>query len=259
MDSLAYVTYFDNIERGGYRPDLVVENWNSCNSRIICTSPIAGDVVEAMDLDVKVVDIGMQIHAPSDIAVALNKTVDVGFELGFDWVVLIFGDLYLTVEGDEFIAGCIRQGKGPGGMIPVLGTSLYSSMYIHNNQININSVDYRPCRVEVADGEEMEIYPEAWTDNPLLALDLGYLGTKQYYRKMKNHVNIWPDQYKREWIRMYESGNIDGAIEMAYGSMRFWRGAPLSLFPYDAYKLMIDRLNLHDDFERCKSIMSKFM
>jgi len=33
----------NNIERGGYRPDLVVENWNSCNSRIICTSPIAGD------------------------------------------------------------------------------------------------------------------------------------------------------------------------------------------------------------------------
>lgn len=251
-----YATYYDHIERAGFNPQLVIKNWNSCDKRVICCAQGQVDILKAMNLDADIIDIGLGISTPSDIAKAINISMKVCFDTGADYVVWVFGDLYVTDKGDKFMAESISNNAC--GSIPSMGVSLYTIMYAHADQVVINSRDNRPLRDPIADGEALLVRPIPLTSDLSLILDIGYIGTPQYYTKMRNHVHIWPDPYKAKWAKAYESGHIAEAVRAAYKSIHRWRGAPLVPMDYETNKELIERLNLQEDFAFCNKILKEF-
>lgn len=250
---ITYCTYLDHIERGGFRPDLIVSNWNSCDRRVIYCP--ASEVKTLEGIDVEVIEIGSQINVPSDIPKAFNTMVDV---CEGDWIVQIFGDIYLTAEGDKFIFSQIQSGESSIGSIPAMGISLYSQMYMHPNQIVISKRGHTIRRDEYGDGEVMEQPIMPWTADCSLALDIGYLGTPQYFAKMHNNLHIWPDLYKSAWIKAYISGQLELAVRMAYDSIRKWRGN-MPLIPWAKNDAVLDMLNLQSDYEFCQKILEEYI
>ena len=252
---ITYATYYDHIERGGYNPALVVSSWKSCDSRVICCASGQVDVLKRLNLDAEIIDIGLGISVPSDIPKAINKSLDTCFDRGTDWLVFIHGDLYMTEYGDRFIYNGIKDGHSASGTIPVMGVSLYSIMYVHNSLLTINSRDSRARHNPDADGDEMLVQPDAWTQDLSLLLDIGYMGLEQYYTKTRNHVHIWPEDFKRNWLRMYERGDKAGCVRATYKAMRVWRCAPLVPINLDIYRDLLEKMNLMDDYAFCTSLM----
>lgn len=53
---IAYATYYDHIERTGYDPARIVENWNSCDRRFVFVScEEEATVCRARNVDAEIV------------------------------------------------------------------------------------------------------------------------------------------------------------------------------------------------------------
>lgn len=156
---IIYATYLDHIDRGAYHPEIVVENWDGCDRRVVCCS---GDEVERLRyVDADIIPIDISIATPSDIPRAFNRTIETCFNLGADWVVFIYGDLYLTQLGDTLISEHLHDPGAVVGTIPSMGVQLYTEMYAHNgvemlsSSLNVHAADTatKHSYVEIGLGE----------------------------------------------------------------------------------------------------------
>ena len=91
-------------------------------------------------------------------------------------------------------------------------------------------------------------------------LDLGYLDTGAYYRKLVNHAKIWPDyQWKNQIKAQFDKNKINGII-MALRRIKSYdmHGQPISMVDYSGeYKILIDKFKLLDDYNLVKLAFSR--
>lgn len=269
--TIIYCTYFDHIERCGYKPELIVENWNSCDKRVVFTSTNEeAELLRSMNLrDAMVVPTGISINVPSDIPKAQNVCLDMCYNtIGANNVVYIMGDQYLTGKGDQFIRNSIWGGFT--GSIPSMGVSLYSKMWVHYFQLIISNYDNRITYNEKADGEETVEFCNVLTQDLDLALDIGYISTEAYYKHLRNHIHIWgkPDvhyDYKKRWLLTYEGwvhayDNVvlDYVTRMACKAMVKAKQRSLEPIDVNIYSDLIDKMGLWLDYERVSKIVQEF-
>jgi len=260
--NITYCTYYDHIIRGGYYPELVVENWNNCTKRLITCANGQYDVLRDMKLDAEIIGIGIDINIPSDIPRAFNRTLDIGFDLGADVVVFIHGDMYLTDRGDEHLFRMINNNPNPLGSMYGMGVQLYAWQYNHPFQLTISSRD--PERRAIVDpkgdGENMIRGGGSWTEDITMLLDIGYYNSFQYYTRLKSHVNVWGHEgWKDEVIKLYESGEKRQAIARAYKEIRAWARKPLEPANMEPYRNLMDRFDLWEDHKFCLDILKDYL
>jgi len=260
---ITYFTYFDHIERAGYVPELIVEHWDSCDRRIVftsCESEI--DVMKERHVDAELINIGIGINIPSDIPIALNACTDWCYAHGADNTVLIIGDQYLTIQGDDVVRDFICNG-GKIGYLNTIHVLLYSYQWGHPNQLLVTSKDRRLACTLRGDGQELDWQPEKIVDDDTLLLDIGYMGCETYRKHIDNHRYIWgsPDEwykYKLAWLDTYNRDR-DEAIRMAYRNLKESKGRGLEPIDFHIYEELIGKMGLTDDYHRCVSIIKEFI
>lgn len=255
-----YCTYYDHIMNARYNPVLAIENWNHCTDRLVTCSPDEEYTLHTLlGSDANICNIGVSIDVPSDIPVALNKTIDTAFIMGADVVVMIYGDIYLTPLGDDFLSVNIASVDEPFATLPSIGVDLYVEMSNHRATLTVSSKNKRAKSNELADGEEMVSVGDPWSDDPTMLLDIGYLSTDMYYAHLRNHASIWGmDPFKAQFMKLYERGNMREAIRHAYKEIRNWARKPLVATNMTPYKDIMDRLHLWEDYNMCMSVLKEF-
>lgn len=262
--NLFYCTYFDHIKRAGYRPDVIVENWLGCNKRVVFgANQQEIDVMVNQGVNAELIDIGVGVSYPPDIANAQNACVNYCFDiLGADWLVYMQGDQYLTLVGDTYLAERIREISDHPNIytISVMCVALYSYMWNHQTTITISHKETRIIYDMTGDGANCNTYNPMVSDGNNLFLDIGYLGLPQYYGKMVNHKEIWKDgdPYKSHWLKVY-SRDVDEAVRMAYKSIAKVKQRSIEPIDFSIYEDIINRLQLREDYIYCKSIMDNIL
>ncbi len=216
-------------------------------------------------VDAELVDIERSICVPSDIPKAQNACIKYCFDLGADYVVYMMGDQYLTKEGDRYIKERINElGDEAHCGIPTMNIQMYSYMWKHHWQLSISTKTHIIEYNEKADGDEtVGLWPRP-TDRIDLLQDIGYMGTEAYYMHLKNHMHIWipPDPhytYKLHWIKLYERGNIDEAVQLAYQAIRKSKGIGVEPIDTTLYKELLDKMDLWSDYVFCSNIMKGYV
>lgn len=254
---IIYATYYDHIDRAGYMPELVVENWLNCDERVVCSAPGQVDRLSSRGLDATIVDIGIGISKPSDIPRAQNAAIDQCFRMGADWVIYIHGDHYLSAGGDIFLreACQVASGNPVQYTIPVYGVKLYCAHFVHAFTITISHKTARIIYDEQGDGVRCNIWNPCVEPSAHVAYDIGYIGMPQYKAKMENHGIIWNDStHKDLWLKMYER-NMALAVQFAYKEIRWSMSGKLEPIDLEHYGMLLNRMDLMADYNYCMGIL----
>jgi hypothetical protein len=267
MSKIVYATYYDNVIRGGYRPDVCTAHWNSCDASVI----FGGDeeecaAIRSYGMAHEIINIDRKISVPTDIAKAFNKCVNYIWDTyKADWIVWCHGDTHMTEIGDKLIRKFIQAGiDGTGlmaGTVPIMSYMLYAQQYNHPGTMQIMSAGAgRITFYETADGEESNVWNPICADGNDMFLDFGYLGVPQYYGKMNNHQHIWgQDKHKALFMKLWNRGEREKAVRLAYKSLKDYRGGVgLIGLNMDVYGELIERLELMDDYKFCSKFLLEY-
>ncbi len=256
---IAYATYYDNVIRGGYRPDVCTAHWNSCDVSII----FGGDedecnAIRSYGMTHEIINIDRKVSVPTDIPKAFNKCIDYIWDVyKADWIVWCFGDEYITKAGDKFLCKFIQAGiDGTGmlaGTVPIMHYMLYAEQYVHPGTIQIMSDGIgRITFDEMEDGEKSNVRNPICAEDNDMFLDFGYLGSPQYHGKMYSHQYIWgEDGHKTLFLKLWMCGEWGKAMQLVYKSLKEYKGGTLEEIDLGVYGELIERLDLMDDYNFC--------
>jgi hypothetical protein len=215
-----------------------------------------------MHLDAEIIDIGININSPQHIAYAFNSSMDACFDAGADTVMFVAGDAYITEAGNAFINNHIKEYTEPGLMM-VQAVELYCKVW-ETFVISISTKENRVTYGVQGDGalvyykgEELNRQGSLSHDESLI-LDLGYLSTYIFSRKMISHDFVWPNPNKKKWLRMYGNDKAS-AVRHRYLELRHYMKRPLQPINYEIYKDLIEKLNLQEDYAMCNKILEEFV
>ncbi len=248
--------FVENVERGGYDPLLVTSNWGET----VVFTVHDGELLRSMGLNC--VEIEGDVSAVGVMSNLQNQCLTKMWDTGADYIVWCEADQYVTKEGAEMIVDfCHSQPDGVG----TVGVN-YNMLWAFSYEFS------HTCMFASRSKRNTIIFNDGFRITDILAiprhipssecnkyiLDIGYISLHKYYKKMVNHQFLWPDIYKVQWQRLYESGKIEECIRLAYKGMiqcNHRKPTPLNL---EEYSEIINKVNVRDgEIQLCWDILNK--
>lgn len=207
---------------------------------------------------IKVINIGQKVRVPGDIGVAQTKSVAyMVANTDAEYIGYQQADLCLTDVGVDAIKKGMMSISGAFA-IAAEQNKLYCETWHNPNGLTIM---HRSCRyLSPADGWTVHIelggvsaspptYEETDPNNRFM-LDLGYMSSDAYYRKLINHAKIWPDFGWKHALKAQFDINRMAGIKAAlrHVSNHDFAAQPPTIVKSLQYKYLCDRFGLHEDY-----------
>jgi len=211
---------------------------------------------------ISVVILGHRINEPADIGLAQELSVAwMRKEDGADVVGYQQADLCLTSHGVRAVLELMETYSDPSTIVfgvAAIMSKLYCETYhMPTGCFFLGETEYS----SPGDGWENYHKQEGMArksgitgliekpGDPRFMIDLGYLSTDMWYRKIINHERIWGEQYHLTELKKLFGRDTRAAIKLGLRYIQNEVTGPVRVVEYDgAYKHAIDRLGMYEDY-----------
>lgn len=223
---------------------------------------------------IRVVVLNHKIRKPVDIAIAQNLSVQWIQENDqhADFIFYQQADLIITPEGTDFAQKWVKEFDGRELVVGLAAAQNKLFVELLDNP-NGGVLFHRSWKfVSVEDGWEVLNVPSPFSyrksEKPWMSptlvneqrpmMDLGYISTDAYIRKLINHARIWPDgDWKQKLLKVYQADKREGIRQTFLRIAKFEesKGKPVVVVPYAGqYKWLIDKMGLQSEYNLIKSV-----
>lgn len=270
-------TYVDNQSIVQYPIETMYRLLNWCDKMIWFVGDKENhDVIAPLVKDkIEIIQIDQKIIIPEDIRFAQNKAVNwIKANTNTEFIFYQQADLLLTPHGEKIATDWIADYDGNTKSI---------SLCVAQNKLFVELFDNPNGGVLFHKSWEYEAEDDGWFlknsyspysyrfssdpwNHPTLVndarpmMDLGYITTDAYMRKLICHGKIWPDkEWKERLYKIYQQDKIQGIRETFKRIEQYEesKGKPMKIVEYKGqYKWLIDTFGFNDEYEMIKKITS---
>jgi hypothetical protein len=264
-------TYIDNQEILQYPIIQVVKQLkNFCNRVFVFASDIENEKYLQSQVQTEIVNINHKIRRPVDISIAQNRCVRwLKENTTADFIAYQQADLIITELGINFAKSWIDNPTDMAIGLAAAQNKLYVELL--DNPYGCVLMKKEFDYVSIEDGWEVQTVKSPtsyrhdinpWENKTLkdnrLMMDLGYISVDAYYRKLINHVRIWPDvDWKIQLRKLYDTDK-KAALRETFKRIKKYEESKgkLTVVEYSGqYKWLIDLMSLYEDYKFVESIL----
>jgi hypothetical protein len=242
---------------------------------------------EDLKRKLKIIVLDHKITSPDQICIAQNKSIQWMKEnCKTDYLAFQQADLIITPHG----IGIINDWLSQKPCRPIAFAALQNKLFVElldnpfgvvimNHDFNYKAVPgwfvndggtnesikslygIRKMSSSFSDDPSLNSWSlDVITKNERIMMDLGYFDIDSYYRKLTNHIRLWPDkEWKTKMKELFDRSKEDG-IKAAFEriSQHEETGGKFKVVPYEGqYKWLIEKINVQEDYQLVKKIWSK--
>lgn len=217
--------YVDHQGEIGYPISYVVQNLEFCDAIYLFGSDaenvgLMEEIKRSQPFDgkIRVVEIGLKVNVPDDIARAQDACfVWMKENDRFDYAIANQADIALTERGRERIWETVGRLAPLSRVLPVMMRIQHCKLHCDTYRTPYGCAllrrDAEGARF-VGDGAYPEEFWESITPDPLYdAIEVGWIGIDQYARHLGAHARTWPDSRKEELLGYYRTNRTMFAFE----------------------------------------------
>lgn len=171
---------------------------------------------------VEVVRVGFSVEKPLDLAFVQNKCLSLVREHGADFTLMLCADDVLLQKGATYLRSLVEQSPSRDWNTHGLKREC---KFIFDTGTNVHGcwLGGADCKARFIEdgGYTNELGEPAQVQGPI-AIGIGYLGLARAFRKIRSHSEVWKSGEGKEWISMYDSGDIWGAVKKALRRVRLY-------------------------------------
>lgn len=206
--------------------DLIAKQWSWADKRIWFTSDdsVAEQLQSLQSGEIEIIPLGCYVRTPGDIATAQNRCFTYVQQFDYEFYFYQQADLIITPFGNQMVKDWLFN-----------PTADHIGLAASQNKLNIELYDNPNGGVLMRKGFTYHSTEDGWHVDNIISpysyrhlphpwqsmtlseecrpmMDLGYLSTAAYKRKLISHAEIWPDKdWKFELLDLYET-DIEQAL-----------------------------------------------
>lgn len=266
-------TYVDHLETVRYPVDVLTDSLDWCDQVYwFASDDENAAILRGMAADhrlndrIIIVVLEKGITHPNDIGIAETASFDfMKAHDDADFIGYQVADEVLTPAGVAVIQKLLPKASAPFA-ISALKNQLYVELWHSPLALVLFPRDYSfkslgdgwDRRYLAVDDSWRGIPPYREEDrSPPYMIDLGYMSTDAYYRKLVNHNRIWPDRKKPRGREAFDLDLAEGIQWGLENIARMTAKIPVVLEYSGFYRYVIDRLGLYADYMLVKSVAER--